>query len=249
MADVQHGDAERSAHEIDVVEIVRGRPEAPVFLTCEHASQRMPPPWSWPATDQRLVGTHWAYDLGARELTLDLSRALDATFVMARFSRLLVDPNRPEDSPTLFRVEADGAPVELNASLDDAERERRLAAYHRPFHAAVDRELARTSAPFVMAVHTYTDLYEGQRRWLEAGVLFDREEALAERMLGELRAEGIHTEPNEPWSGKAGLIHVAQTHADRHGRRAIEIELRQDLAVDRGFRARVVPALVRSLVG
>jgi predicted N-formylglutamate amidohydrolase len=230
-------------------EIVRGAADAPVFLTCEHASEALPAPWSWPDGDRRLVGTHWASDLGALALARDLQRALDATLVAACFSRLLVDPNRPEDSPTLFRAEADGAPVLLNTSLDDAERERRLAGYYRPFHAAVDRELdAAPTAGIVLAVHTYTEMYEGQRRWLEAGVLFDREEALADRMLAELRAIGFHAELNEPWSGKAGLIHVAGTHADRHGRRAIEIEMRQDLAVDASWRARIVPALVRSLV-
>lgn len=233
--------------EHEAFEVVRGDVHAPVLLTCEHASERLPVPWTWPEADRRLAHTHWAFDLGARDLALDLSRALDATLVMARFSRLLVDANRPEASPTLFRAEADGLPVALNAALDDAERERRLAGYYRPFHAAVDHELRRTTAPIVMAVHTYTDLYEGQRRTLEAGVLFDREEELALRMLAELRAEGLHAELNEPWSGKAGLIHVAGTHADHHGRRAIEIELRQDLAVRAEFRARVVPALVRSL--
>lgn len=240
-------DGMRNAATSEAFEVVQGRPDAGVFLTCEHASQHLPPPWSWTAADRRLVGTHWSYDLGARELALDLSRAMEATLVMARFTRLLVDPNRSEDSPTLFRADADGAPIELNASLDEAEREARLSGYYRPFHAAVDRELARTSAPIVMAVHTYTELYEGQRRWLEAGVLFDREEALADRMLAELRSIGLHAELNEPWSGKAGLVHVAQTHADRHGRRAIEIEVRQDLAVRPEFRARIVPPLVRSL--
>lgn len=230
-------------------EVVRGTADAPVFLTCEHASQDLPPAWSWPEADRRLVGTHWAFDLGARDLALELQHALDATLVCARFSRLLVDPNRPEGHATLFRTEADGHPVHLNAQLAAGDAERRLSDFYRPFHAAVDRELAASSAGIVLAVHTYTDVYEGERRWLEAGVLFDREEELARRMLEELRAAGFHAELNEPWSGKAGLIHVAGTHADRHGRRAIEIEMRQDLAVDPVARARIVPPLVRSLVG
>jgi predicted N-formylglutamate amidohydrolase len=37
------------------------------------------------------------------------------------------------------------------------------------------------------------------------------------------------------------------THATAHGRRAIEIEVRQDLAVDPAFRARFVPALAALL--
>lgn len=228
-------------------EILAGRADAPVFLTCEHASEALPLGWAWPEPDRRLVGTHWAYDLGARAITLELARALEAPAVLATFSRLLVDPNRPEDSPTLFRTEADGEPVHLNAAIDAGERERRLGGFYRPFHAAVDRELARTTSPIVLAIHTYTPLYEGQPRHLELGVLFDREDALGEAWVGFLRSFGYDCRANEPWSGKAGLIHVAQTHADRHGRRAMELEVRQDLAEDPAFRAVLVPRLVRML--
>src|SRR5262249_39739525 len=154
----------------------------------EHASQDLPPQWSWPDADQRLVGTHWSFDLGARDLALDLQRALDATLVCARFSRLLVDPNRPEGHATLFRTDADGEPVHLNARLSPEDAERRLSGWYRPFHDAVHRELEASRAGIVLAVHTYTDVYEGERRWLEAGVLFDREEELARKMLAELRA-------------------------------------------------------------
>jgi predicted N-formylglutamate amidohydrolase len=43
-----------------------------------------------------------------------LSAAVAAPAVIAQFSRLLVDANRPLDSPTLFRDVADGQPVHLN---------------------------------------------------------------------------------------------------------------------------------------
>jgi predicted N-formylglutamate amidohydrolase len=228
-------------------EIVPGRPTAPAFLICEHASQTLPMGWTWPDEDLRLVGTHWAYDLGARALTLDLAAALHAPAVLATFTRLLVDPNRPEDSPTLFRTEADGQPVILNDAISGADRERRLGGYYRPFHGAVDAELARTRCPAVLAIHTYTPLYEGQRRHLEIGVLFDREDAVGEAWIEFLRSFGYDCHANEPWSGKAGLIHAAQTHADRHARRALELEVRQDLAEDATFRAVLVPRLVRML--
>jgi predicted N-formylglutamate amidohydrolase len=115
-----------------------------LLLTCEHASQLMPSPWRWPDEDRRLLNTHWALDLGSEglcslnvcavracgvrvadtvvlwrplthaELTRELSAAVAAPAVIAQFSRLLVDANRPLDSPTLFRDVADGQPVHLN---------------------------------------------------------------------------------------------------------------------------------------
>ncbi len=45
------------------------------------------------------------------------------------------------------------------------------------------------------------------------------------------------------YSGRAGLIYCAKRHAVAHGRRAIELEVRQDLAVEPGVRQRVVAAV------
>lgn len=228
-------------------EIARAGAHAGVLITCEHASERLPEPWRWSERDQRLVGTHWAFDLGAADLAREYATAIGGVAVLSRFSRLLADPNRPESSETLFRALAEGEPVELNASIDPAEREIRLDGYYRPFHEAVDREVAASGAPILLAMHTFTPLYEGNPRSLEIGVLFDREEHLAVQLLDAFAHAGWSVAPNEPYSGRAGLIHVVERHAKTHDRRAIELEVRQDLAVDPAFRARFVSVLARVL--
>lgn len=232
----------------NAVEVRAGSPDAHVFLTCEHATQRMPTGWRWPDRDRRLIDTHWAYDMGARELTHALAEGLSSSAVLSRFTRLLVDPNREESASTLFRTHAEGVPVELNtALLDDVERHKRMEAFWRPFHDAVDRELALARASILLAVHTFTPLYEGMRREVEIGVLFDHEEELAEELAAGLAAHGYRVGLNEPYSGKQGLMYVGERHAARHARRAIELEVRQDLAVDPLFRAELAPLLATLL--
>lgn len=224
-------------------EVRAGSPAASVFITCEHAGARLPDGYDWHAADRRLVGTHWAYDLGAAELAHELADAVFAPALLARFSRLLVDLNRAEHEETLFRPRAEGAPVELNRGLCDAERERRLARYYRPYHAALDANLGAHDAGVVFSVHSFTPLYEGSPRAMELGVLFDLEDELGERLAWHLSNAGFVTVINEPYSGKAGLIYAADRHARAHGRRALEIEVRQDLAVDAAFRRRLVASL------
>lgn len=223
---------------------------AGVVLTCEHASERLPgsfaaeTSFAWPEADQWLRGTHWALDLGAEAIALEHAEAIGARLVRARFSRLLVDANRPLDSETLFRGVAEGRTIEMNRAIPARERDARIGLLYEPFHAAVDRAVeASDAAEIVFAVHTFTPLYEGQPRKVEVGVLFDHEEALADRVLRGLLLAGFDARPNEPWSGKDGLVHVAGRHAARHARRALELEVRQDLAVDPAFRARLVPIL------
>jgi predicted N-formylglutamate amidohydrolase len=164
--------------------------------------------------------------------------------VLSRVSRLLVDANRPEDSPTLFREHAEGEPIELNTiHLDDAGRRERIERFSRPYHSAVDEEVGASRAPIVLAMHTFTPLYEGTPRTLEIGVLFDDAEPLAERVLEALRRRGLRAEPNEPYSGKEGLMYAVDRHARAHRRQALELEVRQDLAVDPAFRADLVALL------
>jgi predicted N-formylglutamate amidohydrolase len=232
---------------IDPVEIVSGG-GAGVVLTCEHASERTPPGYTWPEADARLAGTHWAFDLGAREITLELAKAIGGPAVLARFSRLFVDPNRPLDAPTLFRTEAEGLPVAMNVALAAGERERRVRELYDPFHAAIEEVVERTrDAKLVFAIHTFTPLYEGAPREVELGVLFDREDELAHELYEELLRSGRRVALNEPWSGKDGLIYSADGHARRRGLRALELEVRQDLAVDARFRAAILPHLVSFL--
>lgn len=232
--------------ETDAFERVEGD-GLPLVLTAEHASERMPAPWEWPEADRWLVGTHWAYDIGAAELTRELAEGLGATAILARFTRLLADPNRPESDPTLFREVAEGHPVALNQSLSPEERARRLERLWRPYHAAVDEAVRGSHAPLVLAIHTFTPIYEGEVRELEVGVLFDREEDLAVELADALRAVGLNVALNEPYSGRAGLIYSAHRHAETHGRRALELEVRQDLAVEEVFRARLIGVLGRWL--
>lgn len=234
----------RARTRADAFEVVRGRADAPILVTCEHASQSLPEGWSWSERDRRLVDTHWAFDLGAAELTHELADALEATAVLSRFSRLLVDANRPETSPTLFREHAEGEPIELNTiHLDDADRRARIERFLRPYHTAVDEAVGASRAPIVLAMHSFTPLYEGTPRTLEVGVLFDDDEPLAERVLEVLRRRGLRAEPNEPYSGKEGLMYAVDRHARTHRRQALELEVRQDLAVDAAFRAELVALL------
>ncbi|MBK6807806.1 MAG: N-formylglutamate amidohydrolase [Sandaracinaceae bacterium] len=227
----------------DAAEVLGGRADVALVLCCEHASERLPGRWRWSESDRRLVGTHWALDLGAADLTRELADHLGAPGVLARFSRLLCDPNRPEDSDTLFRTVAEGQPVELNAALSDADRRLRLTDYYRPYHAALDATLGASLAPMLFAVHSFTPMYEGQPRAMELGVLFNREPALGYALTEHLSRAGYVTHANEPWSGQEGFMYSPDAHALRHGRRALELEVRQDLCTDAAYRARLIRVL------
>jgi len=227
------------------VEEIDGDFGSRVVFTCEHASAELPEPWIWPEEDRWLVDTHWASDLGAAAFTRRVARLLNAPAVLSRFSRLLIDPNRPLDSETLFRDNADGKRVHLNETLLQTERERRIDRFYVPYHAAVRAMVERSRGDTVFSIHSFTDNYEGKRRVLELGVLFDHDEEPAQRLVRHFREAGFHVAPNEPWSGKEGLAYSPVRHARAAGRCALEIEARQDLIVEESFAVRLAEALAR----
>ncbi|RLB42606.1 MAG: N-formylglutamate amidohydrolase [Deltaproteobacteria bacterium] len=228
---------------VEAVEEIEGDFGSRLVFTCEHASAALPEPWIWPDEDRWLVDTHWASDIGAAAFTRRVADLMNAPAVLSRFSRLLIDPNRPPNSETLFRENADGRMVHLNQGLLETERERRIDRFYVPYHVAVSAMVGRSRGDTVFSIHTFTDSYEGEARALEIGVLFDHDDEPAYQLVRHLQEAGFHVAPNEPWSGKDGLAHSPVRHAQEFGRCALEIEARQDLIVDESFAARLAEAL------
>ena len=234
-----------SSEHAEAYEVLAGA-DPRLLLICEHASARIPEPWAWPEADAWIQGTHWAIDLGARELTFGLSKALGAPAILARFSRLLIDPNRPTESATLIRDEAEGRVIHLSREIDPADRARRIADYYRPYHGRIDRALRERAEAALLSVHTYTPVYDGAARSMEIGVLFESCPELGERFAAQLGARGWRTALNEPYSAADGFAFSPEDHGIRHGRPTLELEVRQDIAVDPKRRAKLLGDLVHA---
>jgi predicted N-formylglutamate amidohydrolase len=227
----------------EAAELVEGDFDGRLVFTCEHASNALHDPWQWPESDHWLIDTHWASDIGAAAFTRRVAALMNAPAVLSTFSRLLIDPNRPLDSETLFRQNADGHQVHLNEGLLEADKQQRIDRFYRPYHEAVSHVIRKSRGDTVFSIHTFTDNYEGDRRILEIGVLFDEDEEPAYRLIRHLESQGFHVLANEPWSGKGGLAYSPVRHAKEFNRTALEIEARQDLIVQEPFAQRLAEAL------
>ncbi|MGE0006784.1 MAG: N-formylglutamate amidohydrolase [Parvibaculaceae bacterium] len=204
-----------------------------IILIADHARNTVPEEYGALGLAREQFERHIAYDIGVEAVTRGLAARLGCPAVMAAFSRLLIDPNRGADDPTLIMRVSDGAVVPGNAPVDESERERRLARFHRPYHAAVtaeiDAALAQGSDPVLVSIHSFTPFWKGIARPWHAGVLWDRDDRFAAYLLAALRAEGdLAVGDNEPYSG-ALEGDTLYTHGTRRGLRHGLIEIRQDL--------------------
>lgn len=214
--------------------------EAPLIITCEHASNRLPSQWTWQPQDERLVDTHWAWDPGAADIVRELADDVGAAAVLSRFTRLLVDPNRPIDAPDLFREVCDGAPVALNLDISPSDRNRRIALLYQPYHDAIDTVIAERESELLLAIHSFTPVYEGHQRSVDVGVLHCDQPELAARWRDLLAESGMDVRIDEPYSGGEGFMYSPWQHARVAGCPALELELRQDILAHADRRSELV---------
>jgi predicted N-formylglutamate amidohydrolase len=85
-----------------------------LILLADHATNRLPPEYGSLGLAPEAFRRHIAYDIGIEALTRGLAARLGVPAVMSCFSRLLIDPNRGEDDPTLIMKISDGAIIPLH---------------------------------------------------------------------------------------------------------------------------------------
>lgn len=203
------------------------------LVTCDHASNRVP---DWVGGGSLGIGPadmarHIALDVGAAGLARALGEALDSPVICSDFSRLVIDPNRGEDDPTLVMKLYDGTIIPTNRHADAAETERRLDLLYRPYHAAYARMAARHADTVILAVHSFTPCLKGRapRPW-HVGVLYSHlDDRLSRPLIARLMEQpDLCIGDNEPYAGHLPGDAIDR-HALRHGRHNTLIEVRNDL--------------------
>lgn len=223
-------------------------------VTCDHASNHVPAEVAGgdlglPKAD---MARHIAFDPGAEGVARALARHLDSPVISSRFSRLVIDPNRGEDDPTLLMKLYDGTVIPTNRHADADEVTRRLDLYHRPYHRALDGLIAARNAPVIVAIHSFTPQFRGRapRPW-HVGVLYAGDSRLALPLLARLNAQpDLCVGDNQPYSS-----HLPGDALDRHGVQAgrphVLVEVRNDLIEtaeqQKAWGARLAPMLDAAL--
>ncbi len=223
-------------HDFDAFEILDGNRDRGMVILGDHAMNRLPPHYNQLGLPAAAFERHIAYDIGVEDLCRRLSRMLGVPAVLSCFSRLLIDPNRGEDDPTLIMKISDGAIIPGNHPISDAEWMNRIATYHRPYHDAVAEVIASVAAesgkaPLVLSLHSYTPAWKGVPRPWHAAVLWDTDDRAVLPLLSMLRAEGLIVGDNEPYDG-ALRGDTLYRHCMVTGIPHTLLEVRQDLIGD-----------------
>ena len=227
--------AERIAnHSSEVAELINPAGQSPVLLVCEHASNHIPEEFGGLGLDGDARQSHVAWDPGAYEVALEMSRLMDAPLVVSNVSRLVYDCNRPPGAPDAMPARSELFDIPGNAGLDAAERARRVSAFYDPFRRLVASTLDATNAPqALVTVHSFTPIYMGKRRDTELGILHDTDSRMADEIL-RLAPEICRMEArrNQPYGPQDGVTHTLKQHGLRRGIANVMLEIRNDLIRD-----------------
>lgn len=211
-----------------------------IFLTCEHAGRAVPKALGDLGMQAEEFARHIAYDVGAEGLSRALSERLDAALVLQRYSRLVIDCNRPLEAADCIVRRSDGTDVPANHDIADWDRRRRFVEIHQPLHEAIavalDHRHAAGKTTVLVSVHSFTPKMRatGAVRTFELGLLYNRDARLAERLADTFRAANpdVVVKLNEPYVVDDVSDYTVPVHGERRRIPHVLIEVRNDLIGD-----------------
>lgn len=201
-----------------------------LIITCEHATNHIPPEYAHHIPNQDLLTGHRAFDCGSQDLARLFANRFDAPCFETDISRLLVDCNRSPGHHKLF-----------HPSLNRVERETLFTHYYQPFrrsaHDAITAAINNGAAVLHLSVHSFTPQLNGESRRADIGLLYDpqrsKEKLFCRRWLNILKtaAPTLRLRRNYPYRGIAdGFTSALRKFFVQENYLGIELEVNQRLA-------------------
>jgi predicted N-formylglutamate amidohydrolase len=224
----------------DPVEWINSTGRSAIFLTCEHAGRAVPAALGDLGIAAEEMDRHIAYDVGAEGVARALSERLDAALILQRYSRLVIDCNRPFEAKDCIVMTSDGTVVPVNADVTDKERQRRYVEIHQPLHEAIavalDQRQASGKPLLLVSVHSFTPVMRatGAVRDFELGLLYNHDVRLAERLAKTFQAANpdVTVKLNAPYHVDDVSDYTIPVHGERRGIPHVLLEVRNDLIND-----------------
>jgi len=223
---------------------------SPFLLTCDHYGRLIPRilgDLGLPASE---LTRHIAWDPGIAGVADALAKHLDAHLIAQRYSRLVIDCNRPPDAlSSIPRIsEATVIPGNEGLAREVAEVRRRAVfdPYHRRIGEVIDRRLRDPVPTVLVSLHSFAPVYAGIARPWHIGTLYHRDTRLPPLVLKLLRAEpDLVVGNNEPYAVSDETDYTIPVHGEARGLMNTGIEIRQDLIANRDGQSQWAERLAR----
>jgi predicted N-formylglutamate amidohydrolase len=210
---------------------------SPFLLTSDHYGRLIPRSLGDLGLPAGELTRHIAWDPGIAGVANALSKDIDAHLIAQRYSRLVIDCNRPPGVPSSIPRISEATVIPRNEGIArDAAQARREAIfepYHRRIAEVIDRRLGDGVPTVLVSLHSFTPVYAGIARPWHIGALYHRDSRLPALLLKWLRAEpDLVVGDNEPYAVSDETDYTIPVHGEARGLMNTGIEIRQDLIAD-----------------
>src|SRR3974377_1211476 len=166
--------------------------KSPFLLVADHAGKIMPRALGRLSVPETDCERHIAWDIGIGGLGRLFGDGRDGTLMPQKYSRLVIDCNRPLDAATSIPEISEHTPIPGNKDLSEGARTARACEIFWPYHerieAELDRRLQTGRAAVLIALHSFAPVFKGAARPWHAGVPSNRAPRLPPRLLAPLTA-------------------------------------------------------------
>src|SRR6202171_4912721 len=223
---------------------------SPFLLTCDHYGRLLPQALGDLGLPAGRRERHIAWDIGIAGVADALSKHLDAHLIAQRYSRLVIDCNRPPDAPSSIPRISEATVIQGNEGLARGAAETRRRAifepYHRRISEVIDHRLREKIPTVLVSLHSFTPEYAGIARPWHIGTLYHRDTKLPPLLLKLLRSEpDLVVGDNEPYAVSDETDYTIPVHGEARGLMNSGVEIRQDLIADPGGQRQWADRLAR----
>ncbi len=224
----------------------------PFLFTCDHYGRLIPKSLGDLGLPASELERHIAWDIGIAGVATRLANDLGVHLIAQRYSRLVIDCNRPFDSPGSIPLISEATEIAGNSGLNDdailARRREIFSPYHERIENVLDHRAALGIPTILVSLHSFTPVYAGVKRPWHIGTLYHRDTRLPPLFLELLRAEGdLVVGDNEPYAVSDSTDYTIPVHAERRGLINSGLEIRQDLIADESGQIEWAERLARIL--
>lgn len=212
------------------VEIVNGESNAPVLLLCEHAGNEVPTALDTLGVSEEILASHRGFDIGAESVARGLADLLDAPLILQRYSRLVIDSNRPPSSPQSILEISDGAVIPGNQNLAAANSQARISEIFEPMDRAIQNGFASHDRRAAFSIHSFTPQLGDEGRPWHAGFLSRKSVPTAKQLMASVanQSSDLNLALNKPYRIEDATDWFIPRHAEPRALPHCLIEIRND---------------------
>ncbi|GGI33087.1 N-formylglutamate amidohydrolase [Bradyrhizobium guangdongense] len=236
--------------DIPPVHEVNAEGTSPFLLTSDHYGRVLPRALGDLGIPESELSRHIGWDIGIAGVAERMAQMLNAHLIAQRYSRLVIDCNRPPGVASSIPVISEATRIPCNEGISDGERTLRRREIFEPYHhridAAIDSRLRAKRPTVLVALHSFTPVYAGVARPWHIGALYNRDTVLPKLLLKHLRSESdLVVGDNEPYAASDLTDYTIPVHGEARGLINTGIEIRQDLIADQSGQQQWAERLAR----